>query len=155
MLGINNLLYFFVSIVIPVYSYAYNGSDCRNYLFGKDGGYNRLGISTSQFISSTGACSAIGMNREEQAQLFYVNNYDKVMEDIARGRGEYYLTISGMWGCRKEDALNKIHPLRQGYPLLLKLDEEGQYNFIKKYVKCSMRGNLKLKLFISLMSLSP
>lgn len=120
-------MWLLIMLLVTNVSFAYNRNKCRNYLFGKSGGYNRLGISTSQFVSSTGACAAIGMNREEKAKSFYAFNNDKVLDDIAKGTGEYYLALTKLWGCKEEVALMNVKQLRSSYIELLNSEVEGQY----------------------------
>lgn len=124
---------------LPFEVLGFNWKKCSSQRLGEASIFG-VTTSSSQFTSSTGGCSAIGMSRDEQAQLFYAINYDKVLEDIARGRGEYYLSLSGLWGCGEEDSLKRVHPLRQEYSTLLELEDEAQYYFIKKHMKCKRKG---------------
>lgn len=61
--------------------------------------------STSQFVSSSGSCSAVA-ETEFQKKYFIAQNLEPLKIDSARGRGEYlsaYLSLSGCSGnARKE-----------------------------------------------------
>lgn len=55
-------------------------------------------VSTSQFISSTGSCSAIAI-AEYQKKEFLANNYEPLKIDLARGGGEFAFTYAELSGC--------------------------------------------------------
>lgn len=121
-------------------AFAFNSNKCTRFLDRGTlvSGPIYLTTSSFQFVSSTGACAAVGMNVEEEAKSFYSFNSDKVLEDIARGKGEYYSSLSALWGCKQDEAVRMVHPLRRGYSVLLKLEVDRQYEFIKK--QCSNEG---------------
>lgn len=66
---------------------AFNSGKCDGFISG-NGGFNRIGISTSQFISSTGDCSMIGKKEHDQ-KIFIAHNSITLRADIARGNGPY------------------------------------------------------------------
>lgn len=68
--------------------------------------------------------------------MLYVVNEDKVLVDIARGRGEYYLGLTQLWGCEQASALREVESLRPSLPELLKLGTEEQYKLIKEKIRC-------------------
>ncbi|MFP5520744.1 MAG: DUF3015 family protein [Bdellovibrionia bacterium] len=82
--------------------------------------------STAQFITSTGECSAIGMSSDERAQLFYAFNYDKVLEDIAKNRGEYLASFEKILGCKVE-----FSKLRNNYDALSRASIEEQFYAVR------------------------
>lgn len=62
--------------------------------------------STSQFVSSTGACRMIGMT-EHGKKLFLVQNFESMKIDSARGAGEYIEAYASISMCNK-DASNEL-----------------------------------------------
>lgn len=114
---------------------AFNFSKCEPIIRGGNG-IGALGSSTS-YISSTSECSAIGMNREDQAKLLYVFNEDKVLEDIAKGDGEYYRAMSKLWGCKQDLVKSDIQGIRKSYHKLLRVNNEARYYLIKQSSSCS------------------
>ena len=91
--------------------------------------------SIGQFTTSTGGCAAIGMNNEERAQSFYAFNHEKVLEDIAKGGGEYYSSMSRLWDCSDKP---NILSARQNYSALVKQDISQQYKMLKAVNGCSL-----------------
>lgn len=124
--------------------FGFNWSKCERGLIDTD----REGISTqivsgisnsvyslAQLTTSTGGCAAIGMNNEERAQSFYAFNHEKVLEDIAKGGGEYYSSMSRLWDCN--DKLN-IQSARKKYSTLVKQDINQQYKTLKTVSGCRL-----------------
>ncbi|MFP5492918.1 MAG: DUF3015 family protein [Bacteriovoracia bacterium] len=114
-------------IIIPLYAEAFNGRNCYRFLER----WRYLGVpiftGTSQYSTSTGACSAIGLNKEDQAQYFYAFNQDKVLEDIAKSKGEYLASFERILGCKME-----LSDLRKNYSALTSIEIEGQYEVVRK-----------------------
>ena len=108
-------------------AYAFNGKKCWNFLYR----WYAIGVvfftGTSQYSSSTGTCSAMAMNREEQAQHFYAFNQDKILEDIAKSRGDYLASFEHILGCKVE-----LVELRKNYAELAVKHMEDQYQLIRK-----------------------
>ena len=84
-------------------------------------------VSTVSYVSSTGECAAIGMNKEEQAQHFYAFNQDKVLEDIAKSKGDYLASFEHILGCKVE-----LVELRKNYAELALKHMEDQFQLIRK-----------------------
>lgn len=117
-----------VFIVFSNFAWGYNSSRCKR-MIDSYGSLNpgRFMISSSSFITSTGDCAAIGMTSEERAQSFYAFNSDKVLEDLAKGNGEYLSSIEHLWGCTAD-----IKKVRSQYRDILSLDIEKQYLEIRE-----------------------
>lgn len=94
-------------------------------------------VSATSFVSSTGDCSAIAMNNEERAQRFYAFNHEKVLEDIAKGGGEYYSSLSSLWNCKDKNVM----AARGNYAAIIRLDTVKQYAALKKLITCGKDEN--------------
>lgn len=57
-----------------------------------------LPTTTAQYITSTGGCSALGMNEKERV-IFVVENSDHLRDESARGTGEYLEAYAILSGC--------------------------------------------------------
>lgn len=114
---------------------SFNWRKCSNQNLG-DASIFGVTTSSGQFTTSTGGCAAIGMAKEDQAQVFYAFNHEKVLEDIAKGGGEYYSSLSRLWGCA-----NKLDRslVQQRYMSLNQLELEDQYRAVKGFSGCSDR----------------
>jgi hypothetical protein len=56
--------------------------------------------STTQFVSSNGECSAIGLNEEQKKRESYIaRNLDEIKQDVARGQGEHLDALYVLSGC--------------------------------------------------------
>lgn len=122
-----------VSIFTGQISSAFDGEKCLH-IMGQGYGWGMV-VSATSFVSSTGDCSAIAMNNEERAQSFYAFNHEKVLEDVAKGGGEYYSSMSRLWDCN--DKLN-IQSARKNYSTLVKQDINQQYKTLKTVSGCRL-----------------
>lgn len=121
-------------------AFAFNWGKCKRFLNRDNSLTGAAGFaSTTSFFSSTGDCAAIGMKSEERAKVFYAFNYDKVLDDIARGNGEYYVTLTKLWECEKEFSPGNMNKIRNEYSELLRAKVEDQYEMIKDHT-CSQRS---------------
>lgn len=71
-------------------------------------------ISSTQFISSTGSCSAIA-NSEIQKKQFIANNYEPLKIDMARGGGEFIFAYANLAGCKKNHRNEYSHVLQKKF----------------------------------------
>lgn len=71
-------------------------------------------ISTTQFVSSTGDCSALGAH-EQARQEFYVINFDKISTDFAKGGGEYASTFLSLSNCFEHENEDLFTNLQKDY----------------------------------------
>ena len=95
-------------LVFSFESFSFDGSKCNEELFQRarkqtpEAGLLSttvaVPVSTSQFISSTGSCSAIASKEIEKKQ-FIANNYEPLKIDMARGGGEFINTYANIAGC--------------------------------------------------------
>ncbi|OFZ15271.1 MAG: hypothetical protein A2X86_08070 [Bdellovibrionales bacterium GWA2_49_15] len=88
-------------IILIDHSFAFSWKRCHKEWIQSTFGTG-VAISTTSFVSSTGACSAIGMNTQDQKKLFVAQNSDKLMEDSARGGGEYLSAYASLSGCLQD-----------------------------------------------------
>lgn len=125
------------------YAFSFNYDKCKRGLVSTKGkgiyttiftGIMNTTYSVGQSLTSTGGCAAIGMTKEEQAQVFYAFNHEKVLEDIAKGGGEYYSSLSRLWGCPYKLDRSLI---QQKYMSLNQLKLEDQYSVVKGFSGCS------------------
>ncbi|MFP5492747.1 MAG: hypothetical protein ACLGG0_14685 [Bacteriovoracia bacterium] len=119
------------------HTYAFNGKQCWKFLYR----WYHFGVpvftGTSQYSSSTGACSAISMSKEEQAQHFYAFNQDKILEDIAKSRGDYLASFERILGCKVG-----LAGLRKNYAELALKHVDDQYLAIKDNSSCDKGKSL-------------
>ena len=66
---------------------------------------------SSQFTSSWGECSALGMR--EQREVFIASNADQLMIDSARGGGEYLEALADLSGCHDGPARKQFYSAMQ------------------------------------------
>jgi len=59
-----------------------------------------LPISTTSFVSSTGACAMISMAAHDK-KVFIAHNLNNLQSDSARGDGEYLSAYASLSGCNK------------------------------------------------------
>ncbi len=78
------------------------------------------------------------MNKEERAQSFYAFNHEKILEDVAKGGGEYYASLSRLWDC--DDRLTPTDEIRRNYHSISKLELEDQYMSLKGSSGCKANG---------------
>lgn len=117
-------LFFFVSNL-----YAFNGRKC-DHLMREKGGFRIatfLTTSSAQFLSSTGECSALGLNKEEQIKTFYYVNNERIKQDVAQGRGEYLDSFVQLVGCNQKTDLILRRELKNEFKILFVNDLEQSY----------------------------
>lgn len=110
-------------------TFAFNGRKCDT-LIGRKGGFYYLPLSTAQFTSSTGACSAIGKTKEEERQLFYAVNWEFIQNDVAKGNGENLDALIKLSGCKRNSNSNLQRKLKDRYQYIFVNDVERSYNNI-------------------------
>lgn len=125
---------FFLLLIILLInqSHAYVPAKCGG-LFREKGFYGLFEFSitsTSQFVSSSGECSALGLIRDHEDRVFYVVNRSSVETDIAKGSGEYLQTLKAYWTCESE-SLETIQYLRSNFEIFSKLNNEESFNLLK------------------------
>lgn len=107
-------------------SYAFNYSKCVRYLqpFGMFGGIT----SSTQYSSSSGACSAMASKAEEKKR-FFVINYDKFQNEAAQGRGEHLYVFGKLSNCSNLSLLKLNETLKKEYKLLFSSQYEERSYF--------------------------
>ena len=102
-------------------AHAFNSSKCGEYISMRDGTTWGLGISTihatygaTSFVSSTGACRAIG--RADERRNFIRETHEQIAKDSARGRGEYLGVLARLCGCTSQVSQDLfVSRLRKNY----------------------------------------
>jgi hypothetical protein len=98
--------------------YAYDEKKCMDRTLLVVGGEL---LSSTQFTSSWGECSAIG-TRETRNQ-FLQANLENIKRDAARGAGEYLHTLSSLYGCKSFSKRNLFYSeLQKNYEHLFTED---------------------------------
>lgn len=107
-----------ILLLLSTQSYAYNWDKCKRDVYPK---YDFWGLgngiafftSSSQWSSSTGACSMLGQI-EDQKKYFIAQNLDNLIIDSARGNGEYVYAYAELAGCSR-NARQKYSGFLQKY----------------------------------------
>lgn len=83
-------------------SSAFNWKKCQRETLSKHADLQGSGafLSTSEFMSSTGNCSALAVSPEDKRKSFIAENYEYLLKDISRGSGEYIYAYAKLHGCR-------------------------------------------------------
>lgn len=123
---------------------AFNWNRCKRITFDRPDTGARTFLSTSQFTSSTGACSLIG-KAERDAKIFIAHNREKLAQDFAKGSGEYARAFARIYNCNAESQYRIIQNINENFSYYIELkDDEQIYNFLKSEVKkdgsCSARS---------------
>ena len=79
--------------------------------------------STSSFVSSTGDCAAIGLNKVDRPKLFFVENFEQIRIDAAIASGEHLYTFASMIGCNDVGARDLVISLKENYSDVFKTKE--------------------------------
>lgn len=74
----------------------------------------------------------MGATQNKDAEIFYAFNSKKVLEDIAKGGGDYITALSQSWGCSKTDTDYLILAQKQSYSKLTSMSLEKQYLYLEK-----------------------
>ncbi len=93
--------------------FSYNHKECHDYLYKNQPNARTLigwvtsttvsPTSTGQFLSSTGACRGINPrdnNAKEMKKAFLNFNYDHMVAESSRGKGEYLNAYASLIGCQ-------------------------------------------------------
>lgn len=108
---ISVLLFFFIST-----AYAFNWEVCKKEWI-KDSGTLIVGsfmISSTQFTSSWGSCSAL-KTREDERQHFVAINFENLKIDLARGQGGFIDSYARLYNCTENDTVELKNILRNNY----------------------------------------
>lgn len=97
------VILFLLLLVSTDIAFSFNWNKCRRNVLNSAEGNKILGItmagsSTSSFVSSTGECAMIGKT-DHDAKVFIANNKDKLLQDFAKGEGEYARSFAELYGC--------------------------------------------------------
>ncbi len=94
-----------VMSVISFDSLAFNWDKCRS-MINKDKSLTGGGffMSTTSFVSSVGECAMIGQ-ADHDKKVFIVFNLDMILNDLAKGNGEYLATFIKLNGCSKSSVV--------------------------------------------------
>lgn len=126
--------YFLMSLLlVSTNLFALNGRKCDNLMRKKTfwGLPSFLTTSSAQFTSSTGECSVLGDNKEEQKRSFYFANIEQLKNEIARGSGENLTTLFLLNGCPKKTGNFLEKQLQKNIEAILIPDKEKSYsNFL-------------------------
>jgi hypothetical protein len=117
---------FLCSLLFSTVTFAFNGRKCDT-LISRKGGFYLLPMSTAQFTSSTGECSALGMNKEDQRKLFYYVNFEPLKNDVARGNGETLNSLLSLSGCKNFSDFRIKKKMKENYAELFNEDSEKSY----------------------------
>lgn len=116
-------------------SYAFNWKKCERTWIDKSSWMGEgLFTSTTSFFSSTGACAMIGKS-DHDAKVFIAHNKEKMLEDFARGGGEYAYAFASLYSCDPISQQLFLISVKEKYIDLLKLQEnEEVFGFLKKEI---------------------
>lgn len=90
--------------------------------------------STSGYSSSTGECSMLGKS-EHDTKVFYLDNNPKIIDDIAKGHGEYLNSFLKIMGCSSKEYAGVSSELKNRFGNLLLMNTKNQYEYIKSQCK--------------------
>lgn len=135
-----SLLYYFITILtLSSYTYAIDWEKCEKEMFigpkGASGPPALITAAASSFaftvsyVSSIGPCGALASERRK-VQFFLVN-HDKIINDIAKGEGEYFASFAFMFN-RPYTAEQAIRELQLTLPNWIDSDKAEQYRIISK-----------------------
>jgi Protein of unknown function (DUF3015) len=118
------MIYLFLAVILSQPASAFNWRKCsRTFVSGGDG--KGIFISTSSFFSSTGDCAMIG-KLEHDKKVFVNNNFQLMLSDFAKGRGEYAEAYAKMHGCSlsAQKAFSRI--MKEQYDSFLELNSKRE-----------------------------
>lgn len=117
-------------------SYSFSWSKCKSYLSTPGRSLFGIGIlsATTQFSSTWGPCTGLGMNKEDEIKLFYYVNFDHIKSDIAKGSGDYLNGFLQHRDCNKKGVELK---LRRDYFQIFNGDMSESYNAINDNLRIS------------------
>lgn len=79
--------------------------------------------SVSQYFSSWGPCSFIGLNdMKEQRDRYYAQNQEEILREIAMGRGEHLLVLADMSLCETTAREKFVSQLQNHMEQFINLD---------------------------------
>ena len=116
-----------IFLLMPFDVFAYNDKNCMQFLGGR-GGVNRLGISVSQFMTSTGECSFLGSTIAQEREIFYVHNFDFIKKDAAKGNGESLNTFIFVSGCKEDQVASLRKEIKNKFIDIFENKVEDSYN---------------------------
>ncbi|MFP5387570.1 MAG: DUF3015 family protein [Bacteriovoracia bacterium] len=123
---------FMISILLSFYilnAFAFKSEKCRRFI-GRVGMYGFFS-STTSYVSSTGECAMIGKT-DHDAKVFIAHNFDKMLEDFAKGKGEYALAFAGLYNCDPTSQQLFVIAVKEKYIDLLRLHESRDvFNFLR------------------------
>ena len=123
-------IFILLTVILSLDASAFNGPKC-DILLKKKGGFYLLPLSSAQFTSSTGHCSALGENKEERKRSFYFANIEQLKNEIARGNGENLSALFLLNGCPKQSGRYLEKQLQKNIESILISDKEKSYsNFL-------------------------
>ena len=125
-----------VLLIISFNIFAYNHSKCMN---GTKDYIGPIGVSVSfsSFFTSTGDCALIGAVQQRQ-QFFYANK-EQMLNDIAKGLGEYLASYGFLSSCSGERLDKASLGLQRQMSDLLNVDEGKQFELIESRFQESCR----------------
>jgi hypothetical protein len=121
-----------VMLFFASYAFPFNGRKC-DHLMRKKGGFRIatfLTTSAAQFTTSTGECSALGMNKDEQKKMFYYVNFEHLRNDIAKGGGERLMAFYSIYNCSQKSVGQNTSYLKKNFKTLVKDDAESSFTLI-------------------------
>lgn len=119
-------------LLISSSAMSFNGHRCNRFLM--KGPMFRGLTTVSQFTSSTGECSAVGM-KDDMQKKFFVENYDNLMKDFSRGTGEYANGFFKLSSCGNNAKSIVIRNIRTQFSNLIDLNEEESFLQIKDLIQ--------------------
>jgi hypothetical protein len=132
---------FILSFCFVESCYSFNWEKCKRIMFKETGGgwstkivsgITNHGISSAQFTTSTGECSAIRMSDKEEQKHYLLSNVDKVKKDSAKGDGEYLSTFLEIMNCPQIEK-SKVK-IKKSFEYLFKeeINEDNYESFYQK-----------------------
>jgi hypothetical protein len=124
----------FFFVLYSVNAAAFNFNKCKRII--PTGNGAGIFLSTTSFFSSTGECAMIG-EAEHDKKVYFVHNFDKMLEDFAKGNGEYAQSFAKMHGCSA--IAQKAYPqiMKKNLNVLIQFDStetsKKTYELLEKY----------------------
>lgn len=121
-------------IVLNEEAYSFNWRKCKTFL-NKDNSLTGAAAfaSTTSFFSSIGECAMIG-KADHDSKVFIAHNKDKMLEDFAKGRGEYAYAFASLYRCDRISQQHFVISVKENYFELLKLQDDDVFNFLREKV---------------------
>jgi hypothetical protein len=128
-------------------SRAFNWEKCKSRnLYGGSGVEGiifNFSTSTSQFVSSTGNCAAIG-KADHDSKLFIALNFEKMKVDFSKGEGEYAAAFAEFYYCKEhEKKIIFSMRIKEKYQLLLDAENKSM-----DHVHTFMKSELEKSCFV-------